>query len=151
MGRRRKSIRLMLWMNGIPVGTWEVDSTGRHRLIYTEGWMQSDHGRVCMAVTGGWLALRWGGGLAAGEEGDTGADRAAADPGLHGVRLARVRGEGGGAAVRVGPRGRALRGRVYTVCWTVASSGVAAFAPACNLLDKCNTINAVTYFVGCRK
>lgn len=45
MGRRRKSIRLMLWMNGLPIGTWEVDSTGRHHLVYAEGWLESDHGR----------------------------------------------------------------------------------------------------------
>lgn len=45
MGRRRKSIRLSLWMNGIPVGTWEVDSAGRHHLAYDEGWLESDRGR----------------------------------------------------------------------------------------------------------
>lgn len=45
MGRRRKSIRLTLWMNGLPVGAWEVDSTGRHHLAYDEGWLESERGR----------------------------------------------------------------------------------------------------------
>jgi len=45
MGRRRKSARLTLWMNGIAVGTWEIDSAGRHILAYDEGWLQSERGR----------------------------------------------------------------------------------------------------------
>ncbi len=45
MGRRRKSIRLCVWMNGIPVGTWEVDSGGRHRFTYDDNWMASELGR----------------------------------------------------------------------------------------------------------
>lgn len=45
MGRRRKSVRLMLWMNGLQVGTWQVDSTGRHELAYAEEWLASEHGR----------------------------------------------------------------------------------------------------------
>ncbi len=45
MGRRRKSTRLGLWMNGLTVGTWEVDSTGRHTLVYDEGWLESEYGR----------------------------------------------------------------------------------------------------------
>ena len=45
MGRRRKSIRLSLWMNGIAVGTWEVDSAGRHHLAYDEDWLESERGR----------------------------------------------------------------------------------------------------------
>jgi serine/threonine-protein kinase HipA len=45
MGRRRKSIRLSLWMNGIGVGTWHVDSAGRHHLVYDEDWLESERGR----------------------------------------------------------------------------------------------------------
>lgn len=45
MGRRRKSIRLSLWMNGIAVGTWEIDSAGRHHLVYDQDWLESEHGR----------------------------------------------------------------------------------------------------------
>lgn len=45
MGRRRKSVRLGLWMNGLQVGTWDVDSTGRHQLVYSEDWLASDLGR----------------------------------------------------------------------------------------------------------
>jgi serine/threonine-protein kinase HipA len=45
MGRRRKSARLTLWMNGIAVGAWEIDSAGRHILAYDEGWLQSERGR----------------------------------------------------------------------------------------------------------
>ena len=45
MGRRRKSTRLALWMNGIAVGTWEIDSAGRHILAYDEEWLQSERGR----------------------------------------------------------------------------------------------------------
>lgn len=45
MGRRRKSVRLSLWMNGVAVGTWEVDSAGRHHLSYDEGWLNNKRGR----------------------------------------------------------------------------------------------------------
>lgn len=45
MGRRRKSIVLSLWMNGIAVGTWKVDSADRHHLIYDAGWLESNRGR----------------------------------------------------------------------------------------------------------
>ena len=45
MGRRSKSTRLFLWMNGIPVGTWEVDSTGKHQLTYDDSWLELEYGR----------------------------------------------------------------------------------------------------------
>jgi serine/threonine-protein kinase HipA len=45
MGRRRRSVRLSLWMNGVAVGTWEVDSAGRHHLAYDAGWLESERGR----------------------------------------------------------------------------------------------------------
>lgn len=45
MGRRLTSIRLSLWMNGLAVGTWEVDSAGRHHLRYDENWLESPQGR----------------------------------------------------------------------------------------------------------
>src|SRR5690606_23654291 len=45
MGRRSKSTRLSLWMNGIPVGNWEVDSTGRHQLTYDDSWLELEQGR----------------------------------------------------------------------------------------------------------
>lgn len=45
MGRRRKSSRLALWMNGLAVGKWEVDSAGRHHLVYDEEWLESERGR----------------------------------------------------------------------------------------------------------
>jgi len=45
MGRRRKSISLSLWMNGVALGTWEVDSAGRHRLAYDKDWLESERGR----------------------------------------------------------------------------------------------------------
>ena len=45
MGRRSKSSRLSLWMNGIPVGTWEVDSTGKHQLTYDQSWLGLEQGR----------------------------------------------------------------------------------------------------------
>jgi len=45
MGRRSKSTRLSLWMNGIAVGTWEVDSAGKHHLTYEDGWLELDYGR----------------------------------------------------------------------------------------------------------
>ena len=45
MGRRSKSTRLSLWMNGIPVGTWEVDSTGKHQLTYDDSWLELEQGR----------------------------------------------------------------------------------------------------------
>jgi serine/threonine-protein kinase HipA len=45
VGRRRKSIRLSLWMNGVAVGTWAVDSAGRHHLAYAQDWLESERGR----------------------------------------------------------------------------------------------------------
>ena len=45
MGRRSKSTRLSLWMNGIPVGTWEVDGTGKHQLTYDDSWLELEQGR----------------------------------------------------------------------------------------------------------
>ncbi|MGN6319597.1 type II toxin-antitoxin system HipA family toxin [Trinickia sp.] len=44
MGRRAQSKSLELWMNGIPVGTWETTRDGE-KLTYFESWVEDEQGR----------------------------------------------------------------------------------------------------------
>jgi serine/threonine-protein kinase HipA len=44
MGRRAKSQRLNLWMNGIPVGYWETGRQG-DRLVYSRDWLSNEQTR----------------------------------------------------------------------------------------------------------
>lgn len=44
MGRRAQAKSLELWMNGIPVGTWETTRDGE-RLTYFESWIDDEQGR----------------------------------------------------------------------------------------------------------
>ncbi|RDJ98075.1 type II toxin-antitoxin system HipA family toxin [Paraburkholderia lacunae] len=44
MGRRAHARRLNLWMNGLPVGTWETTRDGE-RLTYFEDWIADEQGR----------------------------------------------------------------------------------------------------------
>ena len=44
MGRRAKTQRLNIWMNGIPVGYWETGRQGEH-LSYFEDWLSSEQAR----------------------------------------------------------------------------------------------------------
>ncbi|MFT4102939.1 MAG: type II toxin-antitoxin system HipA family toxin [Burkholderiaceae bacterium] len=45
MGRRSRTTELSLWMNGLHVGEWKVDCSGRHTLTYDEAWIASEQGR----------------------------------------------------------------------------------------------------------
>lgn len=45
MGRKRKSTCLELWLNGLHVGAWRVDSRGEHELTYDADWIDHDLGR----------------------------------------------------------------------------------------------------------
>lgn len=45
MGRRSKRHRLCLWMNGLYVGVWQIDSRGEHELAYDPAWIDSELGR----------------------------------------------------------------------------------------------------------
>ena len=45
MGRARTFVRLGLWMNGLRVGSWEVDRTGRHHLTYDDAWLANEQRR----------------------------------------------------------------------------------------------------------
>ena len=45
MRHTRKSGALGLWMNGQPVGSWEVTAQGEHQLHYDETWLASPLGR----------------------------------------------------------------------------------------------------------
>lgn len=44
MGRRAKTQRLNLWMNGIPVGYWETTRQGE-RLVYFDAWLADEQSR----------------------------------------------------------------------------------------------------------
>jgi serine/threonine-protein kinase HipA len=44
MGRRAKTQRLIIWMNGIPVGYWETGRQGE-RLGYFDEWLEDEQGR----------------------------------------------------------------------------------------------------------
>lgn len=44
MGRKAHRQRLTLWLNGIPVGQWDV-SQGRNSLIYFDEWITDERGR----------------------------------------------------------------------------------------------------------
>ena len=44
MGRRAKTQRLNIWMNGIPVGYWETTRQGE-RLVYFDEWLTDDQSR----------------------------------------------------------------------------------------------------------
>lgn len=44
MGRRTKSARLNIWMNGIPVGCWETTRLGQ-RLTYFDDWLTDEQSR----------------------------------------------------------------------------------------------------------
>ncbi|HTH74010.1 MAG TPA: type II toxin-antitoxin system HipA family toxin [Trinickia sp.] len=44
MGRRAQTKSLELWMNGIPVGTWETTRDGE-KLTYFESWVEDEQGR----------------------------------------------------------------------------------------------------------
>ncbi|MEW6280522.1 MAG: type II toxin-antitoxin system HipA family toxin [Candidatus Eremiobacterota bacterium] len=39
MGRRSRTARLTVWMNGEEVGGWRVDSRGEHELSYADSWL----------------------------------------------------------------------------------------------------------------
>jgi serine/threonine-protein kinase HipA len=44
MGRRSHAKSLNLWMNGLPVGTWETTRDGE-KLTYFEAWIEDEQGR----------------------------------------------------------------------------------------------------------
>ncbi|MDG0024641.1 type II toxin-antitoxin system HipA family toxin [Trinickia sp. Y13] len=44
MGRRTHMKSLALWMNGLPVGTWEITRDGE-KLTYFESWVEDEQGR----------------------------------------------------------------------------------------------------------
>jgi len=45
MGRPRKAVALVLWMNGEHVGLWRVTARGEHELHYDPAWVDSPLGR----------------------------------------------------------------------------------------------------------
>jgi len=44
MGRRSHARRLVLWLNGTPVGLWET-SSGQHLLHYFDEWLADEQAR----------------------------------------------------------------------------------------------------------
>lgn len=45
MGRKSKTQRLNVWMNGEKVGQWMVSSTAQHEFVYYTSWLTSKHTR----------------------------------------------------------------------------------------------------------
>lgn len=45
MARSSRAFGLGVWMNGLPVGRWTVDSQGEHRFQYALVWLNSPYGR----------------------------------------------------------------------------------------------------------
>jgi hypothetical protein len=61
MGRRSHTKSLTLWMNGLPVGTWETTRDGE-KLSYFEDWIADEQVRplsLSLPFTAGHQDLHW--------------------------------------------------------------------------------------------